>query len=173
MTMLFAIIIRFDSLREITGSLLIIGSTTISLFSNLFFKDVGRHSKAGKKKGGIKVHTMIHANEGVPSAIQFTSVATHDAFMLKPDALKRGDIIAMDRAYIDYAKFEGMTSEGIVYVTKMKKNLRCTVESDIFYQTSDGVSEIEVKHIVFTKQVKKTPSSTAPASSSMLTSRKT
>ena len=221
MTMLFAVIMRFDSLREITGSLQIqaqklnhlgfkmmpsrstladansrrpeaffgavyhdlytryrhvlssdsrpgrrhegrkwlktlqiIDSTTISLFSTLIFKGVGRHPKAGKKKGGIKVHTMIHANEGVPSDIQFTSAATHDAFMLKPDALKRGDIIAMDRAYIDYAKFEAMTSEGIVYVTKMKKNLRYTVESDIFYQTSDGVSEIEVKHVVFTKQVK-------------------
>ena len=47
-----------------------------------------------------------------------------------------------------------MTREGIVYVTKMKKNLRYTVESDVFYQTSDGVSEIEVKHVVFTKQVK-------------------
>ena len=34
----------------------IIDSTTISLFSNLIFKGVGRHPKTGKKKGGIKVH---------------------------------------------------------------------------------------------------------------------
>ena len=44
----------------------IIDSTTISLFSNLIFKGVGRHPKTGKKKGGIKVHTVIHANKGVP-----------------------------------------------------------------------------------------------------------
>lgn len=44
----------------------IIDSTTITLFSNLLFKGVGRHPKTGKKKGGIKVHTVIHANEGVP-----------------------------------------------------------------------------------------------------------
>ena len=50
----------------------IIDSTTITLFSNLLFKGVGRHPKIGKKKGGIKVHTVIHANEGVPSDIQFT-----------------------------------------------------------------------------------------------------
>ena len=37
----------------------IIDSTTISLFSNLLFKGVGRHPKCGKKKGGIKVHTNI------------------------------------------------------------------------------------------------------------------
>ena len=35
----------------------IIDSTTITLFSNLLFKGVGRHPKTGKKKGGIKVHT--------------------------------------------------------------------------------------------------------------------
>ncbi len=51
----------------------IIDSTTITLFSNLLFKGVGRHPKTGKKKGGIKVHTVIHANEGVPSDIKFTS----------------------------------------------------------------------------------------------------
>lgn len=65
----------------------IIDSTTITLFSNLLFKGVGRHPKSGKKKGGIKVHTVIHANEGVPSDIKFTSAATNDSFMLKPTAL--------------------------------------------------------------------------------------
>ena len=38
----------------------IIDSTTISLFSNLIFKGVGRHHRTGKKKGGIKVHTVIY-----------------------------------------------------------------------------------------------------------------
>lgn len=76
----------------------IIDSTTITLFSNLLFKGVGRHSKTGKKKGGIKVHTVIHANAGVPSEIKFTSTATNDSFILRPSALNKGDIIAMDRA---------------------------------------------------------------------------
>ena len=89
----------------------IIDSTTITLFSNLIFKGVGRHPKTGKKKGGIKVHTVIHANEVVPSDIKFTSAATNDSFMLKPfmlkpSALSKGDIMAMDRAYIDYEKFQ-------------------------------------------------------------------
>ena len=74
--------------------------TTITLFSNLLFKGVGRRPKTGKKKGGIKVHTVIHANEGVPSDIKFTSAATNDSFMLKPTTLNEGDIKAMDRAYI-------------------------------------------------------------------------
>ena len=54
----------------------IIDSTTISLFSNLIFKGVGRHPKTGRKKGGIKVHTVISANENVPCDVRFTSAAT-------------------------------------------------------------------------------------------------
>ena len=95
----------------------IIDSTTISLFSNLIFKGVGRNPKTGKKKGGMKVHTCIHGNEGVPCDVEFTSAATHDHFMLCPGKLSRGDILAIDRAYIDYAKFEEMTQRGVIYVT--------------------------------------------------------
>ena len=93
------------------------------MFSNLVFKGVGRHPKTGKKKGGIKVHTIIHANEGVPSDIKFTSAATNDSFMLQPSQYAKGDIVALDRAYIDYEKFETLTKNGVTYVTKLKKNL--------------------------------------------------
>lgn len=129
----------------------IIDSTTITLFSNLLFKGVGRHPKRGKKKGGIKVHAVIHANEGVPSDIKFTSAATNDSFMLKPSTLNKGDIMAMDRAYIDYEKFEQLTQRGVVYVTKMKKSLKYSIESDIMYQNPDGLMEVRIQSVTFTK----------------------
>ena len=132
----------------------IIDSTTISLFSNLIFKGVGRHPKTGKKKGGIKVHTVIHANEGVPSDIKFTSAATNDSFMLKPSTLNKGDIMAMDRAYIDYEKFEELTQRGVVYVTKLKKSLKYAINEDIMYQTPNGLMEVRLQYVTFSKQVK-------------------
>ena len=55
--------------------------------------------------------------------------------MLKPTTLSKGDIMAMDRAYIDYAKFQQLTERGVIYVTKMKKNLKYSVLSDTMYQT--------------------------------------
>ena len=132
----------------------IIDSTTITLFSNLIFKGVGRHPKTGKKKGGIKVHTVIQANEGVPSDIKFTSAATNDSFMLKPSTLNKGDIMAMDRAYIDYEKFEELTQRGVIYVTKMKKSLKYTINRDVMYQTPDGLMEVRLQHVTFSKQLK-------------------
>lgn len=40
-------------------------STTITLFDNIL-KGVGRHPKSGKKKGGLKVHTLMKYHVGVP-----------------------------------------------------------------------------------------------------------
>ena len=131
----------------------IIDSTTITLFSNLVFKGVGRHPKTGKKKGGIKVHTVIHANEGVPSDIKFTSAATNDSFMLKPSSLNQGDIVALDRAYLDYGKFEELTQRGVIYVTKMKKRLKYSIQEDMMYQTTDGLMEVRLQKVLFTKEL--------------------
>lgn len=146
-----------DSRKRLVPSwfnrLQIIDSTTISLFSNLIFKGVGRHPKSGRKKGGIKVHTNIHANEGVPSDIRFTSAATNDSFMLKPSNYTSGDIIAMDRAYVDYAKFEELTERGVVYVTKMKKGLVYETLSDVMTVTPDGLVELRIQTVEFTKKI--------------------
>lgn len=132
----------------------IIDSTTISLFSNLLFKGVGRHPKNGRKKGGIKVHSNIHANEGVPSDVRFTSAATNDSFMLQPSNYSTGDILAFDRAYIAYDKFEELTQNGVVYVTKMKKNLVYDVEDDVMYMAPCGLMETRVQQVTFRKKDK-------------------
>ena len=129
----------------------IIDSTTISLFSNLIFKGVGRHPKTGKKKGGIKVHAIIHSNEGVPCDVQFTSAATNDSFMLVPSKFLESEIIAMDRAYINYEKFEELTKRGVVYVTKMKKNLKYELLSDLMEMTPDGKMEYRLQVVEFHK----------------------
>ncbi len=63
---------RRNGTEEWIKQLRIIDSTTITLFSNAIFKGVGRHPKTGKKKGGLKVHSVIHANEGVPCDVRFT-----------------------------------------------------------------------------------------------------
>jgi len=49
--------------------LYIMDSTTISLFKDIL-KGVGRNPKNGKKKGGIKAHTIIKASENVPCLIR-------------------------------------------------------------------------------------------------------
>lgn len=137
--------------EEWIKQLKIIDSTTIILFSNAIFKGVGRHPRTGKKKGGIKVHSVIHANEGVPCDVQFTSAATNDSFMLAPSHYNHNEIVALDRAYINYAKFEDLTDRGVVYVTKMKKNLSYEILVDCMHQNPEGLMEYREQVVVFRK----------------------
>ena len=142
---------RRNGTEEWIKRLRIIDSTTSTRCSDVVFKGGGRHPKAGKKKGGIKVHAVIHANEGVPCDVQFTSAATNDSFMLAPSHYNHNEIVALDRAYINYAKFEYLTDKGVVYVTKMKKNLNYEVLVDCMHQNPQGLMEYREQVVVFRK----------------------
>ena len=102
-------------------------STTITLFDNIL-KGVGRHPKTGKKKGGMKVHTVMKYHVCVPMVVQLTSAAKHDHYLLREVHLPKDSTLAMDRGYIDIAQFQRLTEEGVCYVTKMKKNLNYKVQ---------------------------------------------
>ena len=142
---------RRNGTEDWIKQLRIIDSTTITLFSNAIFKGVGRHPKTGQKKGGIKVHSVVHANEGVPCDVQFTSAATNDSFMLAPSHYHHNEIVALDRAYINYAKFEELTDRGVIYVTKMKKNLNYEVLVDCMHQNAQCLMEYREQVVVFRK----------------------
>ncbi len=143
---------RNGSIPPWLANLLIMDSTTIPLFSNLIFKGVGRIPKTGKKKGGIKVHKVIRAVEGVASDIKFTSAATHDSFMFVPEDFNKGELLAIDRAYIDYEKLEKLTQRGVIYATKMKKGLKYKVLSDVMYMDAKSGMAYRIQEVEFTKK---------------------
>jgi hypothetical protein len=102
--------------------LYIMDSTTISLFKDIL-KGVGRNPKEGRKKGGIKAHTIIKASENVPCLIRFSEAVRHDHQFLKEIfILVAGSIITFDKGYVDYAQYEAFTKSLIWYVTRLKDN---------------------------------------------------
>lgn len=102
--------------------LYIMDSTTISLFKDIL-KGVGRNPKEGKKKGGIKAHTIIKASENVPCLIRYSESARHDhLFLDEVLTLASGSIITFDKGYVDYAQYEAFTKNSIWYVTRLKEN---------------------------------------------------
>src|SRR5574344_1161712 len=131
--------------KEWEKALYMMDSTTISLFDNLL-KGVGRHPKSGKKKGGMKVHTVMKYHVGVPMVVQLTSAAKHDHYLLKEVHLPKDSTLAMDRGYVDIAQFQRLTEEGVCYVTKMKKNLKYEVLESVMYVNTEGlVAHIDQK----------------------------
>ncbi|TDN89138.1 IS4 transposase [Salegentibacter sp. 24] len=102
--------------------LYIMDSTTISLFKDIL-KGVGRNPKEGKKKGGIKAHTIIKASENVPCLVRYSEAVRHDHMFLKEVFnLVKGSIITFDKGYVDYAQYEALTQSQIWYVTRLKEN---------------------------------------------------
>ncbi len=57
----------------------------------------------------------------------------------------------MDRAYINYTKFEELTDLGVVYVTKMKKNLNYELLIDYMEQNTNGQMQYRKQVVVFRK----------------------
>lgn len=102
-------------------NLKIVDSSTISLFSDVL-KGAGRNPLEGKKKGGVKMHTMINAREDVPCLVRFTSAATHDHTFLKQLDLKKGSFVVFDKGYVDYLQYHNWTLEDIYFVTRQKEN---------------------------------------------------
>jgi len=122
----------------------IIDSTTITLFSDIL-KGAGRKPISGKKKGGIKMHTLINANEDVPSLVKFSSAATHDHTFLKELELKKGSYVVFDKGYNDYDQYEQWTLEDIYFVTRQKENAvyDSIEEFELDYKTDDAILKDE------------------------------
>lgn len=93
-----------DTKKLPVEDLKIVDSSTIRLFSDII-KGVGRNPINGKKKGGIKMHTMINAKEDVPCLVRFTSAATHDHTFLKELNLKKGSFVVFDKGYVHYMQY--------------------------------------------------------------------
>jgi hypothetical protein len=129
----------------------IFDSTTISLFKDIL-KCVGRNPKTGKKKGGIKVHTVINVDETVPKMVWFTEAATHDHMLLEKLKLDSNTIYVFDKGYNDYKAFKKFTDNQTGFVTRIKDNAlyetieKLEIDSDFHSGVlEDSIIQIKVK----------------------------
>ena len=99
--------------------LYILDSTTITLFQQIM-KAAGRPQINGRRKGGIKVHTLLKAAQDVPVRVAFSSGAAHDVGFLKLVPLQKGATVTFDKGYIDYRQYEQWSQHCVYYVTRLK-----------------------------------------------------
>jgi hypothetical protein len=129
----------------------IVDSTTISLFKDIL-SCIGRKSKDGKSKGGIKVHTVINADEKVPSLVWFSPAITQDHNFLKKLKCDDNTIYVFDKGYNDYMAFKHFTDNKTGFVTRIKDNavykeleIKEVPENIHSGVLQDQIIEIEVK----------------------------
>jgi transposase len=85
-----------------------------------------------KKNGAFKLHTLFDHSGYLPSFVVLTDGRTHDINVMKDSsygvpALSPDSMLLVDRAYIDYTWLYSLTQRGLSFITRMKKNMNCTV----------------------------------------------
>jgi hypothetical protein len=117
-----------DSRLRINSNLFIADSSTITLFQQIL-KAPSPGKMNGKRKGGIKVHTLINAADDVPVKISFTAASANDMTFLQEISLEEGSFIVFDKGYVDYSQYQRLSNEGVFFVTRQKKDASYVVTS--------------------------------------------
>jgi IS4 transposase len=101
--------------------LYVFDSTTISLFQEVL-RGAGIRSLNGKRKGGIKVHTLLKSDQDVPAMIRFSPSSRADSTFLKEVKLPVGSIIVFDRGYNHYPTLNRFTADQVSWVTRLRQD---------------------------------------------------
>jgi len=126
-----------DSRKNSKASkLYIFDATTISLFQEVL-RTSGKNP-SGKRKGGIKVHTLIRSDQDVPCMIRYSAAAANDSQYLKEIQLPKGSIIVFDRGYYDFTAFNRFTNDNITWVTRRRKLFTYEVLKQYTITDNDG-----------------------------------
>ena len=75
-----------------------------------------------KRRGGIKLHTLVDHDGLLPAVVNVTPPRTNEAKMARTFNLPKGSIVIFDRGFTDYRWFNGLSASGIFFVTRQKKN---------------------------------------------------
>ncbi|SDL87261.1 protein of unknown function [Daejeonella rubra] len=105
---------------KIRDRLFIVDSTTITLFSEVF-KACGNAMANGKKKGGVKAHTLIRVKDDVPCFVRLGAASGADKSIMPELKLPSGSILVMDKGYNNYLPMEAWTGQGVSWVTRLNK----------------------------------------------------
>lgn len=104
--------------KSLDKRLFIIDSTTIKLFSDVM-RGLGKKAVNGKKKGGVKAHVLLKADENVPRFVCLTDGVTSDKILLRKINLEPGSILVFDRGYNNYYQMDQWTKQNITWVSRI------------------------------------------------------
>lgn len=103
---------------ELDETVYALDSTTIDLCLSLF-----PWAPFRRRKGAVKLHTLIDLRGNIPCFIHISHGKTHDVTALDHLTLEPGAFYVMDRGYIDFRRLYRFQLVGAFFVTRSKKTL--------------------------------------------------
>lgn len=109
---------------KFNNPLKVLDSTLVHLCLDLF-----PWAKYRKRKGALKIHTLLDLQGTIPSFIVVTDGRQHDVKVAKQSdlPLSPDSILVMDKAYIDYQWLYDLHSKGVFFVTRATESCNCEV----------------------------------------------
>jgi hypothetical protein len=102
---------------ELDQTVYALDSTTIDLCLSLF-----PWAKFRKRKGAVKLHTLLDLRGSIPTVIFITHGKVHDIQILDHLRKEPGAIYLMDRGYVDFARLYKIHQSMAFFVTRTKSN---------------------------------------------------
>ena len=102
---------------ELGETVYALDSTTIDLCLALF-----PWAEFRRRKGAIKMHTLLDLRGNIPSMVLVTPGRVHDVNILDNLSVEAGAIYILDKAYIDFARLYGIHKSLAFFVTRAKSN---------------------------------------------------
>ena len=104
---------------RIKSKILLLDSTTISLCLSLF-----DWAKYRKRKGAIKLHTLLDYDGCLPVYINLTDGKVNDAMAAKEIVLPADSVVVADRAYVDFENLYRWHTGKSIFVVRLKKSVK-------------------------------------------------
>jgi len=104
---------------ELDRTVYALDSSTIDLCLSLF-----PWARFRKKKGGIKLHTLLDLRGNIPTLVRVTDALVHDVNILDEIIAEPGSFYIMDRAYLDFGRLYLLHQCLAFFVTRARRNFR-------------------------------------------------
>ena len=119
---------------ELEQTVYALDSTTIDLCLSLF-----PWARFRRRKGAVKLHTLIDLRGNIPTFIRITHGKTHDVTVLDHLPIEPGSFYVMDRGYVDFRRLYRFTICSAFFVTRAKRGLDYTRRSRRRVDKSTGL----------------------------------
>jgi hypothetical protein len=104
---------------ELNQTAYALDSTTIDLCLSLF-----PWAKFRKRKGAVKLHTLLDLRGSIPSIVIITHGKVHDVTILDQLVFELGAFYIVDRGYLDFTRLYVIQQSSAFFVTRTKSNFR-------------------------------------------------
>lgn len=122
--------------RKLKRKIFLLDSTIIPLCLSVF-----DWAHFRKRKGAIKLHTMLDYDGCLPVFMQVTEGKTHDMQVARSTSIPSGSVLVVDRAYVNFKWLKELDSKDVYFVTRLKAN----TQYDVFEPYTTGQEKENIR----------------------------